>query len=512
MKHILRGLAEIAASIGALMAVLLLLHPLTMAQSEKTYTPTYIIQTTVSGNGTAAPLNAAVKQGKSKIIRLTPAAGYWIQQVTVNGTDVTGALSINRKTGAASVKITEIQADTQIRAVFGLDTRPTPTPTPPKYMITINSTSPQHGQNSYTKTVKEGKAVTITMDDCDFAGFQEEGVSQVRLDGADITNQIAIKPCTGSGKLKLENVTQDHVIDYTLAIITPCPTPAPKYKVTTHAYNGTITPSTFTVQGGKTRDITIKPSNGYYIRRLYIGMRDDTANMIIDQRGIGHYTYNASTAKGDDIDVSFERIDATPTPTPTPTPGNCCTVTITSEGNGTVTPGTFTQPCGTKYVAVRFFPGENNALKDVLLNGQSVIYGLTTSDQRYQWSYFCDNYTMHAIFAQATPTPTPTRTPTPTPTRTPTPTPTRTPTPTYTYRYITITSEGSMGDVNTGVKKVIDGSTLYIDWVMYGTEPVSVTLDGINVLSQTQSDPDGNYTLKLNNITADHAVHINLGD
>ena len=194
--------------------------------------PTYIIQTAITGNGAATPDKAAVKQGKSKIIRLTPAQGYWIQQVTVNGADMTDTLKINAKTNKATLKLSNIQEHMQINVIFGLDTRPTPTPQ--GHVITINQNSPQHGRSSYAQTVKHGKSATIVMDDCDFAGFQEEGVAQVLLDGADVTNQVAIAKCTGRGRFKFINVTTNHVIDYTLAIITPCPTPAPKHDVWTN--------------------------------------------------------------------------------------------------------------------------------------------------------------------------------------------------------------------------------------------------------------------------------------
>ena len=242
--------------------------------------------------------------------------------------------------------------------------------------------------------------------------------------------------------------------------------------------------------------------------------RDDSHNVVIDNRGIGHYSlwlaYDTIP-----VNITFVKdIPATPTPAPTAIPENCCTVAISSEGNGTVTPGTFTKPCGSLYVAVRFSPGENSVLKDVLLNGSSVLYNLTTGDdRRYQWTYFCDNYTMHAIFAEATPTPTPTAAPTATPTPKPSATPTKTPTPKPVVRTITVTVSGSLGEAIGGTKKVANGGTAYIDWIMYdGAEPASVTLNGASVMNRVTHDEDGNYTLTLSNVTADAAVHINLGD
>ena len=480
------------------------------AQTSTEHVPTYVIQSTVTGNGTIAPVNAAVKQGKNKRFQLTPAAGAWIIRVTLNDADVTPTLKINPKTGKASLIVENVQQHSHINVTFGLDTRPTPQ----GHVITINQNSPQHGRSSYAQTVKPGKSATIVMDDCDFAGFQEEGVAQVLLDGADVTNQVAIAKCTGRGRLKLANVTTNHVIDYTLAIITPCPTPAPKHDVwANYAKNkGSVAPDKFTLREGKTKTIVFKPNAGYYLSSVYIGNTNVISDVVIDQRGNGYYNY--ANTHGETIIATFSPAGTpTPTPTPTlsiptPTPKPTYPITISYTGNGSIMQsgssaaipsGTTIQRSG--YVTIYYKPATGATLLDAQLDGASVMSKMRYD--AYYGYYYSFNVTaahaIHAIFGQESPTPTPTRTPT------------RTPTPPLVYHSVTITAEGSNGEVNTGVKKVIDGRALYITWVMYGYEPVSVTLDGVNVMSQVTHDDDGNYEFILNNVTADHAVHINLG-
>ena len=501
---------------------------------EQHYTPTFVIRCAVSGGGTVTPMNAAVKQGKSKSFALVPLEGKWIQSVTVNGLEVVNTLKINKKTGKATLKINDLQDHVQVNVTFGVNQNPTPTPTPQAHVITVTETGTQYGmvarESGKPITVQHGKDKTIKLlvYSKDNHDAYDGWIDSVALDGVDVSHQVAVSK-SGNGTLKLLNVQQDHALSVKFVN-----NPYPKYakvsaKVT--VVGGTVTPARVSGIKSQVISLTLTPKTGYRFSKLILDtFRDDSHNVVIDNRGIGHYSlwlaYDTIP-----VNITFVKdIPATPTPAPTAIPENCCTVAISSEGNGTVTPGTFTKPCGSLYVAVRFSPGENSVLKDVLLNGSSVLYNLTTGDdRRYQWKYFCDNYTMHAIFAEATPTPTPTAAPTAAPTATPTPkpsatptktptpkptaTPTRTPTPKPVTYTITITVSGSNGEAYPGTKKVAGGGTAYIDWIMYdGAEPVSVTLNGASVMNRVTHDEDGNYTLTLSNVTADAAVHINLGD
>ena len=493
---------------------------------EQTYTPTFVIQCAVSGGGSVVPMNAAVKQGKNKSFALVPLEGKWIHSVTVNELNVTEQLKINQKTGKATLRINDVQGNISVSVLFGNDTRPTPTPTPQTHIITVNVKSQQHGLSTDTRKVKTGKSLTVAGDDCDFAGYEDEGVSKTLLDGVDVSEQVTVTKCTGRGKLKLENITADHVVDFYTTIITPCPTAAPKYKVWSNYMRGTgeVVPDSFTFSDGMSKTIIFKPKSGYYLKRVYVGNIDVTKDVTITKKGWGYYNYTATG--GLTISPTFEQTFEL-----TPTPSNCCTVTTSYEGPGDITKNA-TATYGANYY-VYFFPKTTAMIADVLVDGvsvkQDVFYSPISSTISYHWDKLTANHTLHAIFVEnpVTPTPTPkptatpTRTPTPkpsaTPTRTPTPkpsaTPTRTPTPKPTYRYITITVDGSNGEAYPGTKKVIDGGTAYIDWVQYNeSDPVSVTLDGASAMSKVTHDDEGNYTLTLSNVTADHAVHINLGD
>ena len=404
---------------GLILAAQAQMTAVTQTSPEQSYTPTYIIQCAISGDGSVTPLNAAVKQGKNKTFALMPLAGKWIQRVTVNDVDVTAQLKINAKTGKAILRLNNIQGNTQVNVTFGNDTRPTPTPQ--GYVITINQNSPQHGRSSYAQPVKNGKSVTIVMDDCDFAGFQEEGVAQVLLDGADVTNQTTIAKCTGRGRLKLSNVTTNHVIDYTLAIITPCPTPAPEHDVWANytKSKGSVAPDKFKLREGDTKTIVFKPNAGYYLNSVYIGNTNVTSTIVIDQHGYGYYNY--ANTHGETIIATFSPAGTpTPTPTPpptptptsalpTPTPKPTYPTTFSFVGNGSlmrsgtsaaIPSGATIQLSG--YVTVYCKPATGATLLDAQFDGASILSAMKY-DAYYGYYYSfraTAAHAIHAVFSQ----------------------------------------------------------------------------------------------------------------
>lgn len=526
MRKFVVACLEMTASLVIMMTVLIALHdwhPRAEAQT-KTYLPTYIIQTTVSGNGTATPINAAVKQGGNKIIRFLPSAGEWIQRVTVNGADVTSTLKINAKTGRATMRITNVQEHLTIHAVYGLDTRPTPTPTPRSCTITVQETGTQYGMTvkevgTQTITATQGKNKTIKFlvynkDNHDqYDGY----VQRVLLDGVDVSSQVVLDK-TGNGKLTLENVQTDHVLTVQFA---ENPYPRRKTisaKVEIGGEGGKVKPAYPKAPKDSTLTLQLVPNAGYRVKSVYVDYANKTNDLVVDKKGIGHL---AVSMKYDTmpIHVNFESI-ANPdpvvtviVPTATPTPANkIYTVIPHCIGSGTIRyakgPNVLTAQDGVAIECVNtctffeFKPKTGASLIGVTMNGTNITSLLTTYNNGVYYHYYPqgngETYDIVATFNEvATPTPTPS------------PTPTRTPTPTYIYRYITITTEGDYGEVsNDGRRKVIDGSTYYIDMTTYtGNPPVSVTLDGADVTNQLTGEW-GNYTLTLSNIRADHAVHV----
>lgn len=219
---------------------------------------THTITATAGANGSITPSGtSAVDCGASQEYTITPADGYHIADVLVNG-DSVGALP--------AYIFSDINTDHTIAAIFAAST----------YAITV--ITGDHGNISPTGetvvTAGGSQAFTIVPDPC-------YRVADVLVDDVSIGS---------TGTHTFTNVTADHTINATFAIET--------YTITaTAGANGSITPSNAsTMDCGASQEYTITPADGYRV-----------ADVLVDGKSIGvasTYTFEA-VASDHEISVTF---------------------------------------------------------------------------------------------------------------------------------------------------------------------------------------------------------------
>ncbi|MFA4966361.1 MAG: hypothetical protein WC709_12125, partial [Thermoleophilia bacterium] len=193
----------------------------TFTASTATITPS------AGAHGSISPASAqTVDYGADQAFTITPATGYHVADVLVDGGSV-GA--------ATSYTFTNVTADHTISATFAIDT------------FTITTSAGAHGSISPNtpQTVNYGasKAFTIAPD----IGYH---VADVLVDSVSVG---AVTAYTFSG------VTADHTISVSFAADTFTITPSA-------GAHGSISPATAqTVSYGGSRSFTITPSTGYHI-------------------------------------------------------------------------------------------------------------------------------------------------------------------------------------------------------------------------------------------------------
>ena len=195
----------------------------------------YNIDASVAGgSGTATPPNAIVNHGSSHTVTITPSAGWYITNVTDNGSPVAIGnadgfdYTINPVTGNHTVEATfaiyQYTVDASVAGGSG-------TATPPNAIV-------NHG-SSHTVTITPSAGWYIT-------NVTDNGspVAIGNADGFDYT----INPVTGN-----------HTVEATFAI----------YQYTVDASvaggSGTATPPNAIVNHGSSHTVTITPSAGWYI-------------------------------------------------------------------------------------------------------------------------------------------------------------------------------------------------------------------------------------------------------
>ena len=230
---------------------------------------TFTITPTAGPNGSISPATPqTVDSGGSQAFTITPAGGYHVADVLVDGNSV-GAVP--------SYTFTNVTADHIISATFAVD------------VFTITPTAGPNGSISPAtpQTVDSGgsRAFTITP----ASGYH---VADVLVDGASIGTVTSHT---------FTNVTADHTISalFAIDVFTITPTAGP---------NGAISPSTpQTVDSGGSQAFTITPAGGYHV-----------ADVLVDGVSVGavtSYTFSNVTADHT-ISATFAIDMFTITPTP----------------------------------------------------------------------------------------------------------------------------------------------------------------------------------------------------
>ena len=202
---------------------------------------TFTITATAGANGTISPAGAqTVDYGGSQTFTITPATGYHVADVLVDGN------SVGPVTGRT---FTNVTANHTISASFAIDA------------FTITATAGANGTISPagTQTLNYGGSQAFTITPA--TGYH---VADVLVDGN------SVGPVTGR---TFTNVTANHTISASFAIDTFTITP-------TAGANGSITPGTAqTIEYGGSQTFTITPATGYHI-----------ADVLVDGNSVGPVT------------------------------------------------------------------------------------------------------------------------------------------------------------------------------------------------------------------------------
>ena len=192
----------------------------------------YTIAASSGSNGSVSPSGTvSINSGNSQTFAITPATGYQVISVLVDGASV-GAVT--------SYTFTNVTTNHTISAVFAIKT----------YAITASAGSNGSVSPSGTVSVNYGASQTFAITPA--MGYQ---VSSVLVDGASIG---AVTSYTFS------NVTTNHTIAATFAIKT--------YTIAASAgSNGSVSPSgTVSVNYGASQTFTVTPAVGYNISSVLV--------------------------------------------------------------------------------------------------------------------------------------------------------------------------------------------------------------------------------------------------
>ena len=303
---------------------------------------TFTITPGAGANGSISPATAqAVTSGSNAAFSMTPAGGYHVADVLVDGASV-GAVT--------SYTFTNVTANHTIAVTFAANPVVT-------YTITANADANGAIAPNGAQVVNSGANVTFTITPA--AGFYIAGVV---VDGVSAG---AVSSYT------FTNVVADHTIAATFEADPPAP-----FTITASAgANGSIAPSgAQTVTSGSNASFTMTPASGYHVADVLV----DGASV----GAVGTYTFT-NVAANHTISVSFEADSVV-----------SFTVTATAGAGGSIAPsGARVVVSGTN---ATFAMTANSGfhVADVLVDGVSV--GAVGS---YTFTNVAADHTIAATFA-----------------------------------------------------------------------------------------------------------------
>ena len=213
----------------------------------------YNIVATAGANGSVTPANSWVAYQGSQAMTFTPASGYAVTDVKVDGTSV-GAPS--------SYSFSNVAADHTLSVSFGAPT--------PKYTITASAGT--NGAITPTATLAGGTSPVFTV--TPNTGYY---VVSVTVDGTAVASNLP----SGGYSYTFSNLAANHTIAATFAV---------RYYnlVATAGANGSVTPGSTWVIYNTSQPITITPNSGYKV-----------ADVKVDGVSVGavtSYTFNNVSA------------------------------------------------------------------------------------------------------------------------------------------------------------------------------------------------------------------------
>ncbi|MFO0584244.1 MAG: OmpA family protein [Anaeromyxobacter sp.] len=277
---------------------------------------TFTITPSAGANGTISPATATtVNYGASQTFNFTPAGGYHVASLTVDG--VAQAV-------ASSYTFTNVTANHTIAVTFAINT------------FTITASAGANGSISPSGAVSVNSGATQAFTFTPSGGYH---VATVTVDGA---------AAAVASSYTFTNVTANHTIAVTFAIDT--------FTITASAgANGSISPSgAVGVNSGATQAFTITPNTGYHV-----------ADVLVDGSSVGAVTSHTFTnvTANHTIAASFAI--------------NTYTITPSAGANGAISPATAQTVNHGASLGFTITPNTGYHVADVLVDGVSA--GAVTS-------------------------------------------------------------------------------------------------------------------------------------
>ena len=349
---------------------------------------TYTLSIKATGNGSASYDGNTIKsktstftvnEGTKATISFTADNGYRIKSVKVDSKDVTSKVSNNQYT-------VTVNSNTTVEVEF--EAIPVTT-----YTLSIkasgNGSASYDGNTIKSKTssftVNEGTKATIS-----FTPDNGYRIKSLKANNKDVTSSVSNNKYTVT-------VNSDTSVEVEFEAI-PVTTYTLSIKATGNgsaSYDGNTIKSktsSFTVNEGTKATISFTPDNGYRIKSVKANNKDMTSSVSNNQYTV---TVNSDTT----VEVEFEAIPVT-----------TYTLSIKTTGNGSASYGgesirnntkSYTLNSGTS-VSVTFTPDNGYRIKDVEVNGGSVILG---SNNSYTMT-INSNTTIEVVFEKIPETPT----------------------------------------------------------------------------------------------------------
>ena len=313
----------------------------------------YEVDVEIEGEGTVGPAHLSVDPGDTAEFKITPADGWIISSVLVDGTPV--------EVDNGILKLTDISSDHKVRVIFT-----------PSGIYQLETSSEGNGSvytaaKSYAKG--DNAVVEITPDD----GYV---ISDVTIDGKSVgsVNRLDITMNAGhSVNVTFREATaEDPTVDVSVLV---------KTGTSAGASYGTITPSgSVRVANGGTLIVSMALNEGYLLRSVIIdGTAVETSSLVIVK----------DIVKNVDMDITVV----------SDTLGSF-TITSSSSAGGSISPSEITVDEGDS-ATFTITPDRGYKLSSLTIDGTSVPYSGST----YTFTKVSSDHTISAVFEVETPVP-----------------------------------------------------------------------------------------------------------
>ncbi|GHT39460.1 hypothetical protein AGMMS49965_05520 [Bacteroidia bacterium] len=306
----------------------------------------YTITASASSGGTISPSdNVNISQGGSQMFYFTPATGYEINQVLVDGVNNVSAVA------SGSYTFANVTANRSISVTFRQK----------QYTITVSAGANGSISPASHQTVDYGDSRTFTF--TPNAGYE---INQVQVDGVNDASAVA------NGTYTFTNVTANRSISVTFR--------QKQYTITVSAgANGSISPASHqTVDYGDSRTFTFTPIAGYEINQVLV---DDVNNASAVTNGT--YTFPNVTTNHT-IAVTFRQKQYT--------------ITVSAGANGSISPASHQTVNHGDSRTFTFTPNAGYEINQVQVDGTNNASAIANGT--YTFANVTANHTIAVTFKQ----------------------------------------------------------------------------------------------------------------